>query len=180
MSARVRSVTKSSRLSESRRSTSDSASGSTVASRSLHEAANAVARASSQSFLRALPVESTRTRAESLGCSRPPQIRRPLPTSPPGAYSEATSVLHRPTTLWEPLSPAFEGPQTGAIPWEGGTLDELADLVEHRDGDWRFVGIDPDQDLHVVRTHLRFGRTSVPLACVKDIPTSGRALPYFF
>jgi hypothetical protein len=47
--------------------TSGSASGSTVASRSLHEAANAVARASSQSFLRAVPLESRRTRAESLG-----------------------------------------------------------------------------------------------------------------
>jgi hypothetical protein len=67
LSARVRSATKSSRLSERRRSTSDSASGSTAASRSLRQAANAVARASSLSFLRALPVESTRTRAESLG-----------------------------------------------------------------------------------------------------------------
>ena len=49
------------------RSTSDAASGSTAASRSLREAAKAVARASSPSFLRALPLESTRTRAESLG-----------------------------------------------------------------------------------------------------------------
>src|SRR5215207_5509985 len=67
--ARVRSATKSPRLSERRRSTSDAASGSTAASRSLREAASAVARASSPSFLRALPakLESTRTRAESLG-----------------------------------------------------------------------------------------------------------------
>ena len=63
----VRSATRSSRLSESRRSTSDAASGSTAASLSLREAASAVARASSPSFLRALPLESTRTRAESLG-----------------------------------------------------------------------------------------------------------------
>jgi hypothetical protein len=55
------------RLSESRRSTSDAASGSTLGSPSLREAAKAVARASSLSFLRALPVESTRTLAESLG-----------------------------------------------------------------------------------------------------------------
>jgi hypothetical protein len=67
LSALVRSATRSSRLSESRRSTSDSASGSTTASRPLCEAAKAVARASSSSFLRALPVESTRTRAESFG-----------------------------------------------------------------------------------------------------------------
>ena len=67
LSALVRSATKSSRLSESRRSTSEAASGSTAASLSLRKAAKAVARASSSSFLRALPLESRRTRAESLG-----------------------------------------------------------------------------------------------------------------
>jgi hypothetical protein len=65
--ALVRSATRSSRLSESRRSASEAASGSTCASLSLREAASAVARASSPSFLRALPLESTLTRAESLG-----------------------------------------------------------------------------------------------------------------
>jgi hypothetical protein len=61
----VRSATRSSRLSESRRSTSEAASGSTGANLSLREAASAVARASSSSFLRALPakLESSRTRA---------------------------------------------------------------------------------------------------------------------
>src|SRR3954471_11635133 len=58
LSARVRSATRSSRLSESRRSTSEAASGSTAASLSLCEAASAVASASSPSFLRAFPVES--------------------------------------------------------------------------------------------------------------------------
>jgi hypothetical protein len=74
------------RLSESRRSTSEAASGSIAASLSLREAAKAVARASTPSFLRALPakLESTRTRAESLGCSRPPPTRLRPPTSPPG------------------------------------------------------------------------------------------------
>ena len=67
LSARVRSATRSSRLSERRRSTSEPTSGSTAASRPLREAANAVARASSPSFLRALPLESSRTLAESLG-----------------------------------------------------------------------------------------------------------------
>jgi hypothetical protein len=68
-SALVRSATRSSRLSESRRSTSESASGFTAASLSLREAAKAVARASSPSFLRALPakLQSTLTRAESFG-----------------------------------------------------------------------------------------------------------------
>jgi hypothetical protein len=66
-SALVRSATRSSRLSESRRSTSESASGSTGASLSLREAASAVARASSPSFFLALPVESNLTFAESLG-----------------------------------------------------------------------------------------------------------------
>ena len=69
LSALVRSATRSPRLSESRRSTSDEASETTVASLSLREAAKAVARASTPSFLRALPakLESTRTRAESFG-----------------------------------------------------------------------------------------------------------------
>ena len=55
------------RLSESRRSASDAASGSTAASRTLREAAKAVAKASTPSFFRALPLESTLTRAESFG-----------------------------------------------------------------------------------------------------------------
>ena len=74
--------------------------------------------------------------------------------------AEAAGVLHRPTALGEPFRPAFEGPQAGAVLWEGSTLDELADgFVDHRDGDRRLVGIDPDQDLHA-RMHLRFGRAS--------------------
>jgi hypothetical protein len=51
------------------RTTSEAASGSTCASLSLRKAAKAVARASTPSFFLALPakLESTRTRAESLG-----------------------------------------------------------------------------------------------------------------
>ena len=95
-------------LGKQAQSTSEAASGSTVASRSLREAANAVARASSLSFLRALPakLESTRTRAESLGATRPPPTRRSLPASLPGAYPEAASVLDGLTTLGEPCRPA--------------------------------------------------------------------------
>jgi hypothetical protein len=44
-------------LSESRRNTSEAASGSTGANLSLREAASAVARASSSSFLRAFPFD---------------------------------------------------------------------------------------------------------------------------
>src|SRR5215218_1895284 len=65
--ALVRSATRSSLLSERSRSASEPTSGSTAASLSLREAANAIARASTPSFLRALPLESTLTLAESLG-----------------------------------------------------------------------------------------------------------------
>ena len=73
---------------------------------------SAVARASSPSFLRALPLERAPAPAQKRAwAARPPQTRQPLPTSPPGAYPKPADVLHRPTTLGEPLSPAFEGPQ---------------------------------------------------------------------
>jgi hypothetical protein len=125
LSARVRSATRSSRLSESRRSTSDAASGSTAARHSLHEAANAVARASRLSFLRALPakLESTRTRKlgrhvnhELAGRCQPP---RQVTTEPAGD-------LHRPTALGEPSGPALERPQACAVLREASTLEELA------------------------------------------------------
>jgi hypothetical protein len=74
--------------------------------------------------------------------------------------TEAAGVLHRPTALGEPCRPTFEGPQPCAVLREASTLEELAaSFVDRRDSDRRFVGIDPDQDLHE-RTHLRFGRTS--------------------
>src|SRR5829696_1832678 len=77
--------------------------------------------------------------------------------------TEATGVLHRPTTLGEPFRPALEGSQTGAALREGRTLEEFAGgLVDRGDGDRSFVGIDSDQDLH---THLRFGRTSACGVC---------------
>jgi hypothetical protein len=85
------------RLSESRRSTSELSSGSTAASLSLREAAKAVARASTPSFLRALPakLESTRTRAESLGAT-------------------STTDSHEPANLparYRPRPPAFSTAQ---------------------------------------------------------------------
>ena len=94
-SARVRSATRSSRLSESRRSASDAASESTAASRSLREAARAVARASTPSFLRALPVESTRTRAESLGGT---------------STTDSPAAANLPAR-WRPRPPAFSTAQ---------------------------------------------------------------------
>jgi hypothetical protein len=70
--------------------------------------------------------------------------------------TEATSILHRPTTLGESFRPTFEGPQTGAVVREGSALNKLADdFVHSREGDGRLVGIDPDQHLHA--------RTCVPL-----------------
>jgi hypothetical protein len=129
LSARVRSAIKSSHLSERRRSTSDSASGPTVGSRSLRQVASAVARASSSSFLRALPQESTCIRAESLG----------------GTSSTDSSAA---TNLWaryRPSSPAFPTTQRRSpnrfaqrpqrlsgqygLLREASTLDELAELA---------------------------------------------------
>jgi hypothetical protein len=58
--------------------------------------------------------------------------------------TEAAGVLHRPTTLGEPLRPAFEGLQAGAVLRETRALDELArGFVDSGDGDRRLVGIDP-------------------------------------
>jgi hypothetical protein len=109
-SALVRSATRSSRLSESKRSTSEAASGSTATSRSLPEAASAVARASSPSFLRALPakLESTRILAESLGGTSTTDL--------PEAANLAARCLPRGllrspplrAALGEALRPAFE------------------------------------------------------------------------
>ena len=62
-----------------------------------------VARASSPSFLRALPVESTR--AESLGGTS--TTDSPAADSLPArCLPQAASVLHLPTTLAKPFRPA--------------------------------------------------------------------------
>ena len=177
----MRSATRSSRLSESRRSTSESASGSTAASLSLREAASAVARASSPSFLRALPakLESTRTRAESLGGTST--------TDSPAAANLPAKCLPRPRAFsiaqrrsGNRFAQRSRAPKAGAVLREASTLEQLAcGLVDRGYGDRSFVGIDPDQDLHG-RAYLRFGRTSVPSALAKDIPTSGSLLPYLF
>ena len=174
MSARVRSATKSPRLSESRRSTSDAASGSTATSRSLREAASAVARASSPSFLRELPAKLERAPARAPkawaahvhhGLSGRGQPLRQVP-------AEAASVLHRPAALGEPLGPTFEGPQAGSVLREVGTLEELAGLVHRRDGDGRL-----EWGSTLINTFMRTSDSvgSLPSARAKDIPTSGRA-----
>jgi hypothetical protein len=103
-SARVRSATKSSRLSESRLSTSDAASGSTAASLSLPEAASAVARASRPSFFLALAakLESTLTRAESLGgtstTDSPAATSLPARCRPRAPEFSTAQVLHSPSS----------------------------------------------------------------------------------
>jgi hypothetical protein len=161
------------RLSESRRSVSEGASESTAAIRSLREAASAVARASRPSFLRALPLESTRTRAESLGCSRPPRTRRPLPASPPDAYRG-----HRrspsPNVARGTVSPSARGLSSR----RGSAGRTHARRVRRRPRRLRrrrptFCG---DR----LRSRPSCARTSVsvgppPAACAKDIPTSGSA-----
>ena len=136
LNARVRSATKSSRLSESRRSTSDSASGSTAASRSLRQAANAVTRASSSSFFRALPA-----------------LRAPAHALKESLDGTSTTDSPAAANLWaryRPRPPAFSTAQrrspnrfaqrsrssADAVLRETSTLDELdSDFVHRRDGD---------------------------------------------
>jgi hypothetical protein len=137
VNARVRSATKSWRLSEGSRRTSAPASGSTVGSRSLRQAASAVARASSPSFLRVLPLESTRsTRAESLGGTST--------TDSPAAANLWEKCLPRdlrrsppPNDARQTASPnVLKGPQASTVLREASTLNELAeDFVHRRDGD---------------------------------------------
>jgi hypothetical protein len=93
-----------------------------------------VARASSPSFLRALPakLESTRTRAESLGGTST--------TDSPAADNLTARCLPRGhwrsppprATLAKPFRPAFKGPQAGAALREASTLEELADVFVGR------------------------------------------------
>jgi hypothetical protein len=175
-SARVRSATRSSRLSESRRSTSEPISGSTAASRPLREAAtrrwrgHRAHRSCGRCRSRA-PAPVPRAWAE-----RPPYTRRPLPASPPGD-DRGHQSSPPPNDARQTVSPSIhKGPQAGAVLREASTLEELAsDFVDRSDGDRRLVRIDPDQDLHE-RRHLRFGRTSAMGA--KDIPTlSGVPIP---
>ena len=172
----TRSATRSSRLSERRRSTSEAVSGPTAASRSLCEAANAVARASSSSFSCGRCRSRVPAPAPRAWVARPPPTHRPLPTSPPGADRDRQRSPPPNDARGTVSLRAFEVPQAGTILCEGGTLDELANyFVDYRDGNRRLVGIDPDQDLHA-RTHLRSVRIStIALACVKDMPTSSSA-----
>jgi hypothetical protein len=178
LSARVRSATRSSRLSESRRSTSDSASGSTLGSRSLPQAASAVARASSPSFSCGRCRSRAPARVWRAWVARPPPTRLRLPTSGP---SICPNLRHSPpprATLGEPFRPAFERSQAGAVLQEASTLDEFTDgFVDYRDGDRRLVGIDPDEHSPHARTHLRSGQISATLAFgARDTPTLSRSL----
>jgi hypothetical protein len=150
LSALVRSATRSSLLSESKRSASDAASGSTAASHSLREAAKAVARASTPSFLRALPakLESTRTRAEteSLGgtsTTHSPEAASLSARSLPRARRQSPPLR---AALGEPSRPSFEGPQAFsrfcrklARSRSSLVASSIAATAKTR----RFVGIDP-------------------------------------
>jgi hypothetical protein len=84
-----------------------------------------MARASTPSFLRALPVESTRTLAESFGGTS-------TTDSPEAANLTARclpQVLRRsapPNDAREPSRPAFNGLQASAVLREASSLEELA------------------------------------------------------
>jgi hypothetical protein len=111
---------------ESRRRTSEAASGSTAASRSLPEAASAVARASSPSFLRALPLDSTKSPLPRVWAARQPRTRLSPSTSPSGTdrgrqRSPAPNGARGTASL-----KALEGSQAEAVLREASTLEELA------------------------------------------------------
>jgi hypothetical protein len=60
---------------------------------------------------------------------------RELRQPPRQVPTESAGVLYGPTALGEPLRPAFEGSQAGAILREASTLEELAfGFVDRGDG----------------------------------------------
>jgi hypothetical protein len=169
---------RSSRLSESRRSTFESASGSTCASHSLGEAANAVARISSPSLLGTLPALSAPSPAQSeLG--RPVNHELAGRCQPPRQVTtEPAGVLHhlgrrsgnRLAQCWRDLKSAlFCGKLARSR--NSPTCSSIAATATPTP-----CGDRPRSRPSHERTHLRFGRTPLPpLACAKDIPTSGSA-----
>jgi hypothetical protein len=63
--------------------------------------------------------------------------------------TKAAGVLHCPTVFGEPLRPALEGSQAGAVLRERSAFEELAGgFVDSGDSDRRLVGINSDQDLN--------------------------------
>jgi hypothetical protein len=171
-SALVRSATRSSRLTESRRSTSDAASRSTVASLSLREAASAVARASSPSFFLALPakLERTRTLAESLGgtstTDSPAATNLPARCLPrPRAFSMAQRRLgHLLAQRSRDLRPARScgnAAHSSSSPLASSIAATANDVL------W---GSTPIRTSMSARTSVSVG--PLPLACAKDIPTT--------
>ncbi len=135
--ARVRSATRSSLLwvSSLRISTrpSSPSSGWTRVSRSLRRAASAVKVASKRSFLRALPVESTLTFAESLGgtstTSSPEATSfwargRPMPVAPSIAQRRCAKRFAQRSSALNPAS----------VGWEGRLPDQLPVLVDRYSG----------------------------------------------
>jgi hypothetical protein len=173
LNARVRSATKSSRLSERRRNTSEPASGSTVGNRSLRQAASAVARASSPSFLRALPVESTRTRAESLGGTST--------TDSPAAANLWAKCLPRPPAFstaqrrsgnrFAQRSRALKPPRLcGKLAHSTSSPTTPSTTARTMDALWGSTPINTFMHAPPFWSNLRLA------ACVKDTPTLSRAL----
>ena len=91
--------------------------------------------------------------------------------------TEAAGGLHRPTTLGEPLRPAFEGPQAGAVVQEASTLEgsspkASSTIAKATEPLW---GSTPIKTFMSARTSVSVG--PLPSARAKDIPptTSCRA-----
>ena len=172
-SALVRSATRSSLLSESRRSTSESASGSIAARRSLREAASAVARASSPSFFLALPLESTLTFAESLGGTST--------TASPVAANLPARCLPRPRAF--SIAQRRSGnrfAQRSRSLRPARSCAKVADSTNSPTSSTTATATDALWGSTPIETFIMRARTSVsvglpPAACAKDIPTSGSA-----
>ena len=150
------------------------ASGSTGASRSLREAAKAVARASTPSFLRALPVESTLTRAESLGgtsttdspgATNLPARYRPRPLAFSTAQRRSENRFAQRSRALKPARSCGKLARSRSSPLASSSAATATEPL------W---GSTPIKTFMSARTSVSVG-PSPPLARAKDIPTSGSA-----
>ena len=134
---RVRSETRSSRCSESSLRTSILSSGRTRAKRPLRQAASAAKVASSSSFLRPFPTESTLTRAESLGgtstTSSPEEASLwarvlPRPLAPSTAHRRSGKRLAQCSNTRKPFRSAENSARSSSSPCSSMTATALVAL----------------------------------------------------
>src|SRR5215213_10111920 len=156
----------------------DAASGSTAARRSLPEAASALARASSPSFLRAFPVDSTRTLAESLGGTSTtdspaavnlPARHRPRPPAFSSAQRRSGNRLAQRSRALKPVRFCGKLARSRSSPLASSIAATATDAL------WGSTPIST-----FMRAYLRFGRTSVTIVARVGHSDFGLVLPYLF